>query len=98
MVDDSGMIMAVKTMVWVQNLDGREIQEIQEGRYIGMYGDGSSGGSGVFQSTFLVGDGFGVFRGEFLVGGCCVIETNKIFWCKTIFTIRNCLLISVLIL
>lgn len=26
MVDDSGMIMAVKTMVWVQNLDGREIQ------------------------------------------------------------------------
>ena len=30
-----------------------------------MYGDGSSGGSGIFQSTFLVGDGFGVFRGEF---------------------------------
>ena len=82
MVDDSGMIMAVEIMVWVQNLDGREIQEIQEGRYIGMYGDGSSGGSGVFQSTFLVGDGFGVFRGEFLVGGCCVIETNKIFSVK----------------
>ena len=45
--------------------------EINEGKYISLCasGGGGGGGIGIFQRTFLVGDGGGVFSGGFLVDG-----------------------------